>query len=92
MPSPHNIVGPQLKALRREKELTQAMLAARCGRLGWDIGENIVTKIETNIRCVTDYEFVCLAKALGVSPERLLPPMEHIKSTIAPFFAGRPSD
>ena len=85
MPSPHNIVGSRLKALRREKGFTQAMLAARCGRLGWDIGENIVTKIETNVRCVTDFEFVCLAKALGVTPEQLLPPMDHFKSTIAPL-------
>src|SRR5438132_4421493 len=54
MPSPQNIVGPRLKALRRELGLTQAMLAARCGTLGWDIGENVITKIETAIRCITD--------------------------------------
>jgi hypothetical protein len=62
------------------------MLAARCGRLGWDIGENTVTKIETHVRCVTDAEFVCMAKALDVSPADLLPPKEKMKSVIESFF------
>ena len=66
------------------------MLAARCGMLGWDIGENIITKIETGIRCVTDAEFACLAKALTVPPEALLPPPDKFKSTIAAFFSERP--
>ena len=65
------------------------MLAARCGRLGWDIGENVVTKIETHIRCVTDVEFLCLTKALGVSPERLFPPTEQVNSAIATYFGER---
>jgi hypothetical protein len=86
MPSPQNIVGTRLKTLRREKGLTQAMLAARCGRLGWDIGENTVTKIETHVRCVTDFEVVCIAKALDVCPEALLPPKEKMKSVIETFF------
>ncbi len=89
MPESHNIVGVRIKALRREKGLTQAMLAARCSRLGWDVSENVVTKIETQIRCVTDFELICFAKALGVNPERILPPVENIKSAIAPFFAKR---
>ena len=66
MPLPQNIVGSRLKALRRELGFTQAMLAARCGTLGWDIGENIITKIETKIRCVTDVELVCIAAALRI--------------------------
>ena len=92
MPSAQNIVGTQLKTLRREQGLTQAMLAARCGRLGWDIGENTVTKIETHVRCVTDFEIVCIAKALDVSPEALLPPKEKMKSVIESFFQGADSE
>jgi hypothetical protein len=46
--------------------MTQAMLTARCNRVGWDIGENTIAKIEAQIRCVTDKEIVCFAKALGV--------------------------
>lgn len=91
-PPPQNIVGSQLKALRREMGLTQAMLAARCGRLGWDIGENVVTKIETQIRCVTDFELLCLAAALRIDPNRLLPPPEKIKGAVLAFVRRRTAD
>ena len=86
MAAAQNIVGVRLKALRQEQGLTQAMLAARCGRLGWDIGENVVTKIETHVRCVTDLELVCLATALRIEPDRLLPPQEGIKGLLMEHF------
>jgi hypothetical protein len=89
MPDPQNIVGSRIKALRREKGLTQAMLAARCARFGWDVGENAITKIETQIRCVTDFELVCLASALGVNPEGLLPKSDKVRAAITPIFLRR---
>ena len=73
MPSPQNIIGPVVRELRSAKGWTQAMLAARCARLGWDISENTVTKIEKQFRCVTDEESVCLARALGVRLEEVFP-------------------
>lgn len=91
MAAPQNIVGPLLRAIRREKGLTQAMLAARCGVLGWDIAENTVTKIETQIRCVVDAELLCLAKALDVRPEAFFPSSEKFKSVVKAYFAERPS-
>jgi len=59
-----NIIGPQVRALRLARKLTQGDLAARCGALGWDATENTVTKIETQLRCVTDRELVLIARAL----------------------------
>ncbi len=91
MAAPQNIIGPSIRALRREKGLTQAMLAARCGVLGWDIGENTVTKIETQIRCVVDAELLCLAKALEVRPDSFFPPPETAKATVKAYFSARPS-
>ena len=91
MPLPQNIVGTRLRVLRREQSLTQAMLAARCGTLGWDIGENIITKIETGVRCVTDVELTCIAMALKTTPENLLPPAEKRKSVIARHFRDQRS-
>ena len=64
MKAKKNIIGPQVRALRVAQELTQGALAARCGALGWDITENTVTKIETQLRCVTDRELVLIARAL----------------------------
>lgn len=87
MPAPQNIVGSRIRALRRERGLTQAMLAARCGMLGWDVGENVITKIETHIRCVIDAELVCLAKALEASPEQLLPSRDSSKAAVRKYFA-----
>ena len=49
------------------------MLAARCGALGWDVGENTVTKIETGVRCVTDNELIFLAEALRVKLRDFFP-------------------
>jgi hypothetical protein len=76
--APQNIVGPIVRRIRYEKDWTQAMLTARCARLGWDIHESTIAKIEAQIRCVTDRESLLLARALGVSlqdvfPKALLP-------------------
>lgn len=68
-----NIVGPVIRKIRYQREMTQAMLAARCSRVGWDIGENTIAKIEAQIRCITDREIVILAKALGIPVQNLFP-------------------
>ena len=64
--SAQNVIGPKVRKLRYERELTQAMLCARCSRVGWDVSENTIAKIEAQYRCVTDGELLYLAKALRV--------------------------
>lgn len=86
MAAHQNIVGMRIRALRREQGLTQGDLAARCGMLGWDIGENTVTKIETQIRCVTDAELLCIATVLGVQPDSIFPPSGQMKQTVRRHF------
>ena len=66
-----NLIGPTIRKIRYQSDMTQDMLAAHCQRAGWDIGENTISKIEAQIRCITDVEIVFLAKALGVSIELL---------------------
>jgi len=61
-----NIVGPQVRKLRYQQGITQETLAARCGVLGWDISRATLSKIEAQLRCVTDAELETLAKALRV--------------------------
>lgn len=68
-----NLIGPVIRKLRYGRGLTQAMLTARCSRVGWDVGENTIAKIEAQIRCVTDREIVFLAKALHVPVQNLFP-------------------
>ena len=70
---PQNIIGPVVRKIRYGKGWTQAMLAARCARAGWDIGENTISKIEAQVRCVTDSEIVFLAQALKAKEQELFP-------------------
>ncbi len=74
MAKPQNIVGPQIRKLRYQQEFTQEMLAARCARFGWDLSRATLSKVEAQIRCVTDSELLVIARALGVLLEKLYPP------------------
>jgi transcriptional regulator with XRE-family HTH domain len=66
MPKTQNVVGPQVRKLRYQRNITQEALAARCGVLGWDLSRATLSKIEAQLRCVTDTELEILAKALKV--------------------------
>ncbi len=68
-----NIVGEQVRQLRWARGLRQRDLAARLQIIGWDAGRVTVSKIESRLRCVADYELLQLAKALGVNVADLFP-------------------
>ncbi len=68
-----NIVGPQVRQLRKVGGVTQDELAARCSVIGFDVGRSTVSHIETGIRGVSDLEMVILAKALRVEICDLIP-------------------
>ena len=69
---PKNIVGPQVARLRYQAGLSQTEFATKCQLAGWDASRGIIAGIEGQVRCVTDREFVLLARVLGVSLENLL--------------------
>jgi transcriptional regulator with XRE-family HTH domain len=66
MAKKQNVVGPRVRKLRYQQNITQEALAARCGVLGWDLSRATLSKIEAQLRCVTDTELELLAKALKV--------------------------
>jgi transcriptional regulator with XRE-family HTH domain len=68
-----NIVGPQVRKLRYEKGLTQELFAARCSVLGLQLSRATLSKIEAQLRCVSDSELMLLAEALRVNVSALLP-------------------
>jgi len=70
---PQNIVGPQIRKMRYQQGLTQETLAARCGVLGWDLSRATLSKIEAQLRCVTDKELQLLAAALKTPLDALFP-------------------
>ncbi|HHY0563926.1 TPA: helix-turn-helix domain-containing protein [Vibrio parahaemolyticus] len=69
-----NIVGAQVRTLRKEQKLTQEQLSARCNVIGLDISRGTLAKIEAGVRQVIDMEIVQLAIALKVDESALFPP------------------
>lgn len=74
MATEQNMIGPTLRALREAEGLTQAEFAGRLQLGGWDISRETLAKVESQIRCVTDWELVRFAEALEVDPSELLKP------------------
>lgn len=66
-----NVVGPYVRRLRNQADLSQEELAARCQRQGWDIDRFTIARIEGGSRWVGDFELLELGKALRVSLLRL---------------------
>jgi len=81
-----NVVGPKIRARRCQLKLTQAMLAARCRRLGWDISRETLAKIEAQFRWVSDFELLCLAMALNTTVSELLPSMDQASALLKKTF------
>ncbi len=71
-PKPKNIVGKKLLALRTAHNLSQRDLAAKLQLMGYDIDRNVICRIETGKRRVTDKELVVFCKIFRVSTEELM--------------------
>lgn len=67
-----NIISARLKQARREKNLSQSELAAKMQLCNINIDQQMISKIEKNMRQVTDYEVICMCRCLGVSAEWML--------------------
>ena len=86
--SPLNVIGPQLRRLRRQARLSQAALVARCQIAGYDLSRESLAKIEGKGRSVTDAEVLFLAEALRVSFVLLFPDQEQIEPSLRSFRAA----
>ena len=62
-----NLVSSRLIELRRQQNLSQRDLAHKLQLAGYDMDKNMITRIETNKRYVTDIELRALSQVLGVS-------------------------
>ena len=61
-----NIIGPQIKRLREQHNMTQEQLTTRCNLIGLNISRSTLAKIESQVRRVTDPEVALIAEALRV--------------------------
>lgn len=67
-----NLIGTQLKRLRRERKLSTRDLATKLQLKGIDIDRNVINRIENNKRYVTDIEIRAIARILNVSYDILI--------------------
>lgn len=67
-----NLVGPRLRGLRERDGMSQRDLARRLQLVGMDMDKNVITRIETNKRYVTDLELRAIATIFNVSYQYLI--------------------
>lgn len=67
-----NLISQRLIELRRANNMSQRLLAYQLQLRGYDMDKNVITKIETNKRYVTDIELKAFADIFHVSYEYLI--------------------
>ncbi|MCD8126830.1 MAG: helix-turn-helix transcriptional regulator [Clostridiales bacterium] len=67
-----NLISNRLIKLRKERGLSQRELAHQLQLIGMDVDKNVITRLETNKRHVTDMELQALCRVLRVSYEDLI--------------------
>ncbi|MGN0404675.1 MAG: helix-turn-helix domain-containing protein [Bariatricus sp.] len=67
-----NLVSRQLIELRKQHNFSQRDLAYRLQLAGYDMDKNVITRIETNQRYVTDLELKAFSEIFDVSYDYLI--------------------
>lgn len=67
-----NLIGQRIIELRKQHNLSQRDLAHKLQLAGYDMDKNVITRIETNKRYVTDIELKAFAKVFHVSYNYLI--------------------
>ena len=88
-----NVVGPQVRKRRYNLGLKQDELAARLQVVGWEIDRAGVSKLESQLIWVSDFQMLYLGEALKIPPMEVLPkldPARRLGENIAKLRAKRP--
>lgn len=67
-----NVIAENLRLCRVKSQLTQQDLASKMQTLGVNLDQQMISRIESNARIVTDYELACFCHILKVTPADLL--------------------
>lgn len=67
-----NLISNRLIELRKEHNLSQRDLSHKLQLAGYDMDKNVITRIETNKRYVTDIELCALAQIFDISCDELV--------------------
>ncbi len=66
-----NLIGKRVETLRKEKGIKQKDFIAKMQTLGCDINPTSYSKLEGQIRTVTDKEILAIANILDIKMEEL---------------------
>ena len=80
-----NVIGPQVRKLRRQQHLSQPKLVVRCQLAGYDLSRESLAKIEGGWRVVSDVEILLLANVLGVPFPVLFPEPGRLADIVQSF-------
>ena len=67
-----NLISKNLIEYRKQRKYSQRMLAYKLQLNGYDIDKNVITRIETNKRYVTDIELQALCEVLEITSDELI--------------------
>ena len=67
-----NLIGVRVEEIRKRKGMKQKELLAQLQVNGIDMNASALSKLEGQVRLVTDYELAAIAKILDVSVNSLL--------------------
>ena len=73
-----NVVGKNVRALRKKNKMSQQILSAKLELMGVYVCRGSISRIEDGSRTVTDIEIFALAKVLGVEISSLFAGAEKI--------------
>jgi transcriptional regulator with XRE-family HTH domain len=84
-----NAVGPRIRKLRTQKNLSQEAFASKLQLAGLDLDRISVAKIEMQIRSVFDFELAVIADVLEVTTDDLRIPRVQLKGILPALIAGK---
>lgn len=67
-----NISGDRVRELRQKRRISQAALAAKMQTEGVIIEQDVISRIESGSRLVTDYEILALTKIFCVPADWII--------------------
>ena len=73
-----NLISQRLIKLRKEHHMSQRVLAYQLQLRGYDMDKNVITRIETNKRYVTDLELKAFTEVFQVSYDYLIEGKEDL--------------
>lgn len=86
-----NLISKRLIKLREKHNMSQRLLAYQLQLNGYDMDKNVITRIETNKRYVTDVELKALSEIFHVSYDYLIDGKEDeiLSDNKRAVFSGR---